>query len=126
MKRITRAVSPEDLSDLLDTPPRANLAFNDAGVVAAIPVAFRFHDGRHLIGIPRESPRPAPAPDERVALLIDDGCYSLELRGVHIRGQLRPADHVPEGASSRLEWLEVVPERVIAWDYGTVREAKGS
>ncbi len=126
MKRITRAVGPEDLGDLLRTPPRANLAFNDAGTVAAMPVAFRFQDGRYWFGIPQEASGPAPAPDEQVALLIDDGSYMLELRGLHIRGQAIPAEEIPHGASPRLNWYQVVPDKVTAWDYATVREAKGA
>jgi hypothetical protein len=124
MKRMTRAVDPDDLRDLLEHAPQANVAFSEAGAVAALPVAFIFRDGRYWIGIPRESSGPTPQPNEHVALLIDDGCYSLELRGIHIRGQALPAEQAPEGASLPCEWLQVVPEKIIAWDYGAVREAK--
>jgi len=124
MRRLTRAVDPEDVRDLLERVPRANVAFNDAGAIAAAPVAFRFQAGRYWVGVSREGPGPAPRPGDQVALLIDDGCYYFELRGIWIRGQALLAEQIPEGVCADLDWLQLLPDKVVAWDYGTLREVE--
>jgi hypothetical protein len=32
------------------------------------------------------------------------------------------ADQAPDRAASSLAWLELTPDKVVAWDYGTLRE----
>jgi hypothetical protein len=46
-------------------------------------------------------------------MLIDDGEFYFELRGVRVRGTLGDA-----GDGTR----EVVPEKIVTWDYGSMRK----
>ena len=55
----------------------------------------------------------------RTALLIDDGCYHAELRGISVRGHLAAPEKPPSGLEG---FLEVVPERTSAWHYGAMRK----
>jgi hypothetical protein len=32
-----------------------------------------------------------------------------------------PAEPVPDGAPASLVWYEIVPDKTVAWDYGTLR-----
>jgi hypothetical protein len=114
MPRITRAVTPRDLPDLLASSSVAVVAWNDGGQIAAEPVVFRFADGRYLLGVP---PRRLKEHSE-VALLVDSGVMYFELRGVRVRGRLTRASTARGDA---LEWFEVVPERETAWHYGRMR-----
>ena len=118
-KRITRAARPEDLADLLARPPRASLAFAAGGTVDAAPVAFRFDGGRYWVGMDAESA--VRVENARVVLLVDDGCYHSELRGVSVRGRALPGDGPPGAAATGLIWLEVAPDKVTAWNYGAMR-----
>ena len=117
VKRITRAVQPEDLRELLEHPPRATLAFVRGPAIQAVPVAFQFHAGRYLVGLPED----AAPPGGRVKLLIDDGPWYFDLRGVWARGSLAPCER-PAGASEGLTWFELTPEKTAAWHYGSMRE----
>jgi hypothetical protein len=123
-KHISRAARPEELNDLLEHPPRASIAFDNDGVIEAAPVALRFRDGRYWVGIRRSNTGSVPKADDRARLLIDDGRYHTELRGMWVRGRILPAEHRPEGASGNVDWFEVLPEKVVAWNYGAMREAK--
>jgi hypothetical protein len=58
----------------------------------------------------------------KVALTIDEGWYWFELRAVCIRGVVMPANPPPDGVVANLDWFEVIPKSVTAWDYGTLRE----
>ncbi len=118
-KRITRAVRPEDLADLLARPPRASLAFAGGRTVDAAPVAFRFEGGRYWVGL--DAATAARVENERVALLVDEGCYHTELRGVSVRGRAVTGDGPPGQAAGGLAWLEVTPDKVTAWNYGAMR-----
>lgn len=115
---VTRHVKPEALSDFMERPPRAYLAFNDAGAIAAVAVVVRSSAGRYWIGITPGQPQPTGA----VTLLIDDGWYWVELRAIKIRGRVVAVQSPPAGASSDLDWLELIPDKVVAWDYGSLRE----
>ena len=109
MKAITRAVGLEELRDLVEAPPRAYLAYVADGAPEAVRVACR-RDGERWLVVP---PPGASVPDgARVVLLIDDGEFYFELRGVRVRGTLRDA-----GDGVR----EVVPEKIVCWDYGAMR-----
>ncbi len=124
LKRISRAATPEELSDILEHPPRAHIAFNRGGVIEAAPAAFRFGDGRYRVGIRRTDIGSAPRADDPVRLLIDDGRYHTELRGMWVRGRIVPSERRPEGVSENVDWFEVLPEKVVGWNYGAMREAK--
>lgn len=85
MKRITHSVDPEKMRDLLDRVPRACVAFANAGVVELLPAEFRFEEGRYWIGISSGGSGPAPRPGEPAKLLIDEGTYYFDMRGIWIR-----------------------------------------
>ncbi len=113
-KVATRAVTPEDLGDLLDRPPRAAVATVRDGRAEALPVEFRYESGRYFVRAAAGLKAGA-----RAALLIDDGCYHAELRGISVRGHLAAPDEPPLGLEG---FLEVVPERTSAWHYGAMRK----
>ena len=117
MKRVTRAVQPEDLRELLEHPPRATLAFVRDAAIQAIPVAFKFDARRYLIGLPEDF---AP-PTGRVKLLVDDGPWYFDLRGVWARGALTPCER-PADAGEGQSWFELTPEKTAAWHYGSMRK----
>ncbi len=117
MKRVTRAVRPEDLRELLEHPPRATLAFVREGQIHALPVAFKFDAGRYLVGLPDDAISPA----NRVKLLVDDGPWYFDLRGLWARGALTPCDP-PAGGSKEHAWFELMPEKTVAWHYGSMRQ----
>lgn len=121
MKPTTRTATLDDLRDLLEHPPRAYLAFEQSESIAATPVTFRFIDGRYLISVREESVAALPQLGQAAMLVVDEGWYSLELRGLRVRGRLRDggASSTPEAIGTR--WLELIPERTIAWDYGKMR-----
>jgi hypothetical protein len=109
MKQITRTVGLEDLRDLVEAAPRAYLAYVADGAAEAVRVACRRDGERWLVTLPAGTPIPDGA---RVVLLMDDGEFYFELRGVRVRGTLRDA-----GDGMR----EVVPEKIVTWDYGSMR-----
>lgn len=119
MAHITRSIDPQAVRDLLERPPRAHLAFNLNGCIAALPVAFRYLEGNSWVGVPRGTEPPPPGAP--VTLLIDDGCYWFELRAIKMRGTLHPGSP-PNGASSELTWLQLAAQRTVAWDYASLRE----
>ena len=122
VRRSTRRVPAEALRELLQAPPRANIAFRTGDTVQAAPVAFRFQAGRYWIGVPRTDTGPLLGPGELVKLLIDDGRWFFQLRGLWIRGHTAAtAGQPPGGAPGSLAWLELVPDKVVAWDYGILR-----
>jgi hypothetical protein len=116
-------VPVEYLQDLVDAAPRANIAFSTADGVEAAPVAFRYQAGRYLIGVPRTDGHPMLSPGALVQLVIDDGRWFFDLRGISVRGHTAPADQAPEGAAASVGWFELTPEQVLAWDYATLRTA---
>jgi len=122
MRRITNAVDPEKMRDLVERVPRACVAFNNAGIVEAVPVEFRFQGGRYWIGMPGGGSGPVPGPDQPVKLLIDEGMQYFAMRGIWIRGRALFSEGRPEGGSPALSWFQLVPEKFIAWDFGAMRE----
>ena len=109
VKQITRAVGLEELSDLVEAPPRAYLAYVSEGAPEAVRVTSGRDGERWLVTLPPGTSVPDGA---RVVLLIDDGTSYFELRGVRVRGTLRAA---VDGTR------EVVAEKIICWDYGSMR-----
>lgn len=120
MRRVTRDVDPAAVRDLLDRPPRASVAFVDGGAAAVLPARARLDGDRHLFAVAAAA---APALDRReVVLVIDDGPYWFQLRGLSVRGVARCID-APAGAEgARLGWYAIEARRVLAWDYGAVRK----
>ena len=120
MKRITRDIDPADAQDLLERVPRASLAFASDDRPHAQPIAFVWLDGRYLAGIP-EATNLQPGVDQEVVLLVDEGVQFFDLRAIYIRGRVKPAE-TPAGAPADRTWVEVIPLKTVAWDYGTLRE----
>jgi hypothetical protein len=112
VSRVTRRVGVDDLPDLLAAPPRACLAYRDGAGVQAAPVGFRFESGRYLV-----APGTGPRLGDLVELLVDDGKWFFDLRGLRVRGRL--AEAADPG------WYELVPDKVVAWDYGTLHRTAG-
>ena len=124
MRRIIHTVDPEKVRDLLDSVPRACIAFISAGIAEVAPVEFRFQEGRYWIGMSGGGSEPAPGPDEPVKLLIDEGMYYFDMRGIWIRGRALFSEERPEGGSQALNWFQLVPEKFLAWDFGAMREVR--
>lgn len=121
-RRITHAVAPEKVRDLLESVPRACVVFTNAGVVEIVPVEFRLEEGRYWIGISGDESDPIPAPDQSVKLMIDDGICYFDMRGIWVRGPARFSRDRPNGGSPTLRWFRLDPEKLIAWDFGAMRE----
>ena len=123
MKRVTRNIDPSSARDLLERVPRTCLCFaNDHGPQAQ-PIVLVWHDGRYLVGLLEEADH-QPDSDQEVVLLIDEGVHYFDLRALYIRGQVKQASAPPEAPAADCTWLEVVPLKTVAWDYGTLREVR--
>jgi len=119
-KRVIRDVDPAAVGDLLDHPPRATVAFVDRGVVDLLPVRVRCGADSYRFGVAAD-----PSPDlagREVVLVLDDGPFWFELRGISVRGVATRVDPPEPQATERLAWYAIAPRRVLAWDYGTIRE----
>ena len=123
MTEITRGATQTDLSDLLDRVPRASLAFDAPGGIEAVAVGCKHLDGKFWVGFPLGDDGP-PA-GTHAMLLVDDGWYYFELRGLRVRGMLR-VTQPPTGLNPELRWLELEPVKVNAWDYGSMRTRAAS
>jgi len=119
-RRVTRDVEPSALKDLLEHPPRATVAFVDRDAVEVLPVRARFRADTYQFGV-----QPEVATDfehREVVLVIDDGAYWFELRGISVRGLARRTDRGEPGETDALAWYAIEPRRILAWDYGAIRE----
>ena len=118
--RVTRDVEPEALRDLVTHPPRATVAFMDDGGPELLPARARLDVTPHRFGVAADS---APdLHDREVVVVVDDGPYWFQLRGVSVRGTARRATE-PAGTVATLAWYTLDATRVLAWDYGRVRLA---
>ncbi|MGH7893215.1 MAG: hypothetical protein ACREQL_01020 [Candidatus Binatia bacterium] len=118
-RHVTRDAEVSAVGDLLNDPPRATVAFVERDAVDALPVRARFAGGRHLFGVVAGAPDPG---GREVLLVMDGGAYWFELRGISVRGPAERVDPPGPGAPERLAWYTVTPQRVLAWDYGGIRE----
>lgn len=119
-KRVVRDVSVATLRDLVESPPRATVAFTDGGEVDVVPVRARCTADTYEFGVASDT---APNLDHReVVLVIDAGGNSwFMLRGFSVRGvAVRVA--LPASERSGLTWYAIDPQRILAWDYGSIRE----
>ena len=101
---VTRDVEPAALGDLLAHPRRATVAFVDRGQAEVLPVRARYRAETYRFGV-----RPAAAADlenRDVVLVIDDGAYWFELRGISVRGIARRLDRL-EGEMGALAWYAI-------------------
>jgi len=114
-RRVTRDVEPDAMRDRLGGLPRATVTFGDSEAVDLVPVRSRCDGGRYRFAV-----LTADAPNlegREVVLLMDGGSYWFELRGFSVRGVARRE----VAAAGSLTWYAVVPGRVLAWDYATIR-----
>ena len=119
-QRVTRDVEVSAVGDLLEHPPRATVAFVEGGAVELLPASARFAANAHLFGLQADA---APDLDDReVVLVIDDGRYWFELRGISVRGVAVRAEAPRDGGTGPLLWYTIKPRRVLAWDYSAIRE----
>ena len=110
MKQITRTVPVDALRDLVEDAEDVYLAYVVDGEAEAVRVRARREGERWLVALPDGVSIDDGA---RVSLLFDGGEFYFELRGVRVRGTLRDA-----GGGEP----EVVPEKIVTWDYGAMRE----
>ena len=125
MLRITHSVDPEKMQDLLERVPRACIVFVNAGMVDIMPVELRFQEGRYWIGISGSESGAAPEPNERVKLLVDEGLYYFDMRGIWIGGRASFDEVLPEADRSPLNWFQLVPDKFVAWDFASMRDVSG-
>jgi hypothetical protein len=119
-RRVTRDVDLVTVRDLFDQPPRATVAFVDGGDAAVLPARAHVNGDHRLFAVAADA---APALDRReVVLVIDDGPYWFQLRGVSLRGIANRVDAPIDAPAAHLAWYAVDTRRVLAWDYGAVRE----
>lgn len=122
MKRVTRNIDLTTAQDLLERVPRACLCYAGEDGPQAQPIRLLWHDNRYLIGFPTHISRPAL--DQEAVLLIDEGVHYFDLRALYIRGKVRASAAPPQAAADKLAWLEIIPLKVVAWDYGAFHEVQ--
>jgi hypothetical protein len=122
MGRVTNRVDPATLDALLARPPRATLAYEREGGVELMPVAHRRDGARHHVGFARGGEVAGPAPGARASLVVDDGWSWFNLRAITARGTLAAAPEHLARDRADLAWYELGPDRITAWDYGTLHE----
>jgi hypothetical protein len=114
--RVTRDVDPAALRDLADRPRWATVTFMEGERADILPARADLASGEPRFGVdPR---RGADLDGREVVLIVDDGPYWFELRALSIRGVARRA----AGAAGDLAWYALETKRVVAWDYGSLRE----
>ena len=117
---VTRDVEPSTLMDLLERPARATVAFVARGAADVLPVRARYRAPTYRFGV-----QPEIAPDlenREVVLVMDDGPYWFELRGISVRGLARRVGRAEPGETDALAWYAIEPRRILAWDYGALRK----
>ncbi len=118
--RVTRDVEVSAVAALLQHPPRATVAFVERGAVDVLPARASCSADTYRFGVTA-----GVAPDlerREVVLVIDDGPYWFELRGISVRGVAEHSEPPDAGESRSLTWYTIHPRRVLAWDYGAIRE----
>jgi hypothetical protein len=119
MGGVTRDVDVSSLQGLLADPPRATVAFVTDDGAELLPARARLSRGVYSFGI-LEAATGALAGRE-VVLMVDDGAYWFELRGVSVRGTAVRTDPSPAHAERGFAWYAIEPRRVLAWDYAAIR-----
>lgn len=117
---VTRDVEPSALEDLLAHPRRATVAFIDAHRAEVVPVRARCRADSYRFGVLPEVA--TGLEDHEVVLVIDDGAYWFELRGLSVRGVARRLERAEPGETDALTWYVIEPRRLLAWSYRAIRE----
>ena len=119
-RRVTRDVEPSALQDLLEHPSRASVAFINRDQTDVLPVEVRYRADTYQFGVLFEVA--TDLENREVVLVIDDGPYWFELRGISVRGTARRIDRAEPGEPEALAWYAIEPRRILGWDYGALRE----
>jgi hypothetical protein len=117
MSPVTNRVDPSALPDLLARASRSTLAWVHPGGLGLSPARVAVRDGRTFVAVDADGA--GPAAGTPASLVRDDGWSWFALRAVTLRGTLAACADPPDAAGG---WLELVPQRVTAWDYGALRE----
>jgi len=120
MKQVVRNIDVESAVDLLEGKARACIAFANEDGPQAQPVRLVWRERRYFIGVPGAAGQ-QPHAGQEVVLLVDEGVDFFDLRALYVRGQLQAAE-MPTEAVAGQSWFEVVPDKTVAWDYGSMRE----
>ena len=113
---ITRDVEASAVADLALTPPRAALAATVDDEILVLPVTLTLEDPAEPASSPRIVQVPEGNPDltgRDVVVIADDGPQWFRLRSLTVRGIATAMGQAT---------YRVVPRRIVAWDYGSLRE----
>jgi hypothetical protein len=113
---ITRDVEASAVADLALTPPRAALAATVDDEILVLPVTLTLEEPAEPASSPRIVQVPEGHPDlagRNVVVIADDGPEWFRLRSLTIRGIAKAMGEAT---------YRVVPQRIVAWDYGSLRE----
>jgi hypothetical protein len=113
---IIRDVEASAVADLALSPPRAALAAAADDEILVLPVSVTLGEPHDPVWSPRIVQVPKGNPDladRNVVVIADDGPQWFRLRSLTIRGMAQAMG----GCTYR-----VVPKRIVAWDYGSLRE----
>ncbi len=113
---ITRDVEASAVADLALSPPRAALVATGDDEILLLPVNVGLEEpadpalSPRIVQVTKGSPN---LTDRNVAVIVDDGPEWFRLRSLTVRGIAKAI-----GDST----YRVVPKRITAWDYGSLRE----
>ena len=113
---ITRDVDASAVADLALSPLRAALAVTGDDEILVLPVSVNLEEPADPASSPRIVQVPEGDPDladRNVVVIADDGPQWFRLRSLTVRGMAKAVG----GCTYR-----VVPKRIVAWDYGSLRE----
>ncbi len=120
MKQVTRNVELDAVQDLVERVPRACIVFAAASGPQSQPVALIWRDSRYFVGLPPQTTS-QPSTGQEIVLLVDEGAYYFDLRAIYIRGQAQPMEP-PSAVPADHTWFELLPSKIVAWDYGMLHE----
>ncbi|MGB9303038.1 MAG: pyridoxamine 5'-phosphate oxidase family protein, partial [Mycobacterium sp.] len=113
---ISRDVDASAVADLALTPPRAALTATVDDEILVVPVSVTLEAPADPASSPRIVQVPEGSPDlagRYVVVIADDGPQWFRLRSLNVRGMAKAIGEAT---------YRVVPKRIVAWDYGSLRE----
>src|SRR5262249_59552407 len=109
------------VEDRRGRPPRGTVAFVDRTTIDLRPAQVRCSADTYQFGVL------ADACDDldgrEVVLMIDDGPYWFQLRGISVRGSARHIDPPATQEHKALVRYVIEAQRILACDYAAIREA---